>query len=270
MVFQSGCRLGEEAQVWVPAFSHLFAARIKKRKNHKWGWKISAALRTQSTCVWFSSKALQRGAHLLPAHPSLCHGVLPVSSAGAALRGNPSWKKCVFNLWVVLQSLKWLHSNHRGCEMWHRAACQRLRGARAVQSAGQSPAVGLCWESSPEWWLPKGCLPSWGGRNVPVQRLLTVLCFTLVTGTVMTPNYIDSSSLSVAPWCDCSNSGNDIDECLKFLNFFQDNICLSEYKTKCLSVCCSMFSGIPLLLERVTRHRGHGFVLCWAWFCCRC
>ncbi|MEJ1270946.1 glial cell line derived neurotrophic factor family receptor alpha 1 [Cricetulus griseus] len=48
------------------------------------------------------------------------------------------------------------------------------------------------------------------------------------TGTVMTPNYIDSSSLSVAPWCDCNNSGNDLEECLKFLNFFKDNTCLKN------------------------------------------
>ena len=46
----------------------------------------------------------------------------------------------------------------------------------------------------------------------------------------MTPNYIDSSSLSVAPWCDCTNSGNDLEECLKFLNFFKDNTCLSEFE----------------------------------------
>uniref|UniRef100_A0A452HII4 GDNF/GAS1 domain-containing protein n=1 Tax=Gopherus agassizii TaxID=38772 RepID=A0A452HII4_9SAUR len=54
------------------------------------------------------------------------------------------------------------------------------------------------------------------------------MCCSLLIGTVMTPNYIDSSSLSVAPWCDCSNSGNDIEECLKFLNFFQDNTCLKN------------------------------------------
>ncbi|KAI1236176.1 GDNF family receptor alpha-1, partial [Lamprotornis superbus] len=55
-----------------------------------------------------------------------------------------------------------------------------------------------------------------------------LLAYSGLIGTVMTPNYIDSSSLSVAPWCDCSNSGNDIDECEKFLNFFQDNICLKN------------------------------------------
>ncbi|NXS00500.1 GFRA1 protein, partial [Oxylabes madagascariensis] len=55
-----------------------------------------------------------------------------------------------------------------------------------------------------------------------------LLAYSGLIGTVMTPNYIDSSSLSVAPWCDCSNSGNDIEECRKFLNFFQDNICLKN------------------------------------------
>ncbi|XP_051475324.1 GDNF family receptor alpha-1 isoform X1 [Apus apus] len=53
-----------------------------------------------------------------------------------------------------------------------------------------------------------------------------LLSYSGLIGTSMTPNYIDSKSLSVAPWCDCSNSGNDIEDCLTFLNFFKDNICL--------------------------------------------
>ncbi|EFB26921.1 hypothetical protein PANDA_005899, partial [Ailuropoda melanoleuca] len=55
-----------------------------------------------------------------------------------------------------------------------------------------------------------------------------LLAYSGLIGTVMTPNYIDSSSLSVAPWCDCSNSGNDMEECSKFLNFFKDNTCLKN------------------------------------------
>ncbi|XP_070637007.1 GDNF family receptor alpha-1 isoform X3 [Bos indicus] len=55
-----------------------------------------------------------------------------------------------------------------------------------------------------------------------------LLAYSGLIGTVMTPNYIDSSSLSVAPWCDCNNSGNDLEECLKFLNFFKDNTCLKN------------------------------------------
>ncbi|KAJ7325228.1 hypothetical protein JRQ81_018248 [Phrynocephalus forsythii] len=55
-----------------------------------------------------------------------------------------------------------------------------------------------------------------------------LLAYSGLIGTVMTPNYLNYNSLSVAPWCDCSNSGNDLEECLKFLNFFQDNICLKS------------------------------------------
>uniref|UniRef100_A0A0A0MXY7 GDNF family receptor alpha-1 n=1 Tax=Rattus norvegicus TaxID=10116 RepID=A0A0A0MXY7_RAT len=55
-----------------------------------------------------------------------------------------------------------------------------------------------------------------------------LLAYSGLIGTVMTPNYVDSSSLSVAPWCDCSNSGNDLEDCLKFLNFFKDNTCLKN------------------------------------------
>lgn len=54
-------------------------------------------------------------------------------------------------------------------------------------------------------------------------------CCILIPGTGITPNYIESTSLSVSPWCDCLNSGNYMDDCLKFLNFFKDNLCLSEY-----------------------------------------
>ncbi|XP_053548663.1 GDNF family receptor alpha-1 isoform X3 [Bombina bombina] len=53
-----------------------------------------------------------------------------------------------------------------------------------------------------------------------------LLAYSGLIGTGLTPNYIESSSLSVSPWCDCSNSGNFLDECLKFLKFFKDNICL--------------------------------------------
>ncbi|KAG8517447.1 GDNF family receptor alpha-1 [Galemys pyrenaicus] len=55
-----------------------------------------------------------------------------------------------------------------------------------------------------------------------------LLAYSGLIGTVMTPNYVDSSSLSVAPWCDCTNSGNDLEECSKFLNFFKDNTCLKN------------------------------------------
>ncbi|XP_053306312.1 GDNF family receptor alpha-1 [Spea bombifrons] len=55
-----------------------------------------------------------------------------------------------------------------------------------------------------------------------------LLAYSGLIGTSITPNYLESSSLSVSPWCDCSNSGNHNDDCLKFLNFFKDNICLKN------------------------------------------
>ncbi|CAH2323189.1 GDNF family receptor alpha-1-like [Pelobates cultripes] len=55
-----------------------------------------------------------------------------------------------------------------------------------------------------------------------------LLAYSGLIGTGITPNYLESSSLSVSPWCDCSNSGNYIDDCLKFVNFFKDNICLKN------------------------------------------
>ncbi|NXS59286.1 GFRA1 protein, partial [Brachypteracias leptosomus] len=70
-----------------------------------------------------------------------------------------------------------------------------------------------------------------------------LLAYSGLIGTVMTPNYIDSNSLSVAPWCDCSNSGNDIEECRKFLNFFQDNTCLRN-----LIYPMSLSTNLPICL----------------------
>ncbi|XP_070608748.1 GDNF family receptor alpha-1 isoform X1 [Erythrolamprus reginae] len=55
-----------------------------------------------------------------------------------------------------------------------------------------------------------------------------LLAYSGLIGTVMTPNYLNYNNLSVAPWCDCGSSGNDIEECVKFLNFFQDNSCLKS------------------------------------------
>lgn len=51
-------------------------------------------------------------------------------------------------------------------------------------------------------------------------------------GTVMTPNYLRSPKISVSPFCDCSNSGNNKDECDKFTEFFTENTCLRK-----LSLC---------------------------------
>lgn len=48
-------------------------------------------------------------------------------------------------------------------------------------------------------------------------------------GTVMTPNYLRSPKISVSPFCDCSNSGNNKDECDKLTEFFTENTCLRKF-----------------------------------------
>ncbi|XP_053731170.1 GDNF family receptor alpha-1a isoform X1 [Synchiropus splendidus] len=53
-----------------------------------------------------------------------------------------------------------------------------------------------------------------------------LLAYSGLIGTVMTPNYLRSSKMSVSPYCDCSNSGNNKDECDKLTEFFTDNTCL--------------------------------------------
>ncbi|KAF7204386.1 GDNF family receptor alpha-1b [Nothobranchius furzeri] len=53
-----------------------------------------------------------------------------------------------------------------------------------------------------------------------------LLAYTGLIGTVMTPNYIRSSGISLSPWCNCSSSGNSKADCDKFSEFFINNRCL--------------------------------------------
>ncbi|KAM6956841.1 GDNF family receptor alpha-1a isoform 2-T2 [Aplochiton taeniatus] len=53
-----------------------------------------------------------------------------------------------------------------------------------------------------------------------------LLSYSGLIGTVLTPNYLRSPKISVCPYCDCSSSGNNKEECDKFTEFFTDNICL--------------------------------------------
>ncbi|XP_041066368.1 GDNF family receptor alpha-2-like isoform X1 [Carcharodon carcharias] len=53
-----------------------------------------------------------------------------------------------------------------------------------------------------------------------------LLSYSGLIGSDMTPNYIDATDIVVAPWCTCSGSGNQKEECDKFLNYFKVNACL--------------------------------------------
>ncbi|KAM4729401.1 GDNF family receptor alpha-1a isoform 2-T2 [Anableps anableps] len=53
-----------------------------------------------------------------------------------------------------------------------------------------------------------------------------LLAYSGLIGTVMTPNYLRSPKISVSPYCDCTNSGNNKDDCDKFTEFFMENTCL--------------------------------------------
>ncbi|XP_063070087.1 GDNF family receptor alpha-4-like [Engraulis encrasicolus] len=48
-------------------------------------------------------------------------------------------------------------------------------------------------------------------------------------GTPVTPHYVDNSPhASVSPFCNCASSGNQMEECTNFLDFFTNNICLKN------------------------------------------
>uniref|UniRef100_A0A8C6V3D8 GDNF/GAS1 domain-containing protein n=1 Tax=Neogobius melanostomus TaxID=47308 RepID=A0A8C6V3D8_9GOBI len=59
-----------------------------------------------------------------------------------------------------------------------------------------------------------------------------LLAYSGLIGTVMTPNYLRSPKISVSPYCNCSNSGNNKDECDKFTEFFTENTCLRTVNTE--------------------------------------
>lgn len=49
-----------------------------------------------------------------------------------------------------------------------------------------------------------------------------------IAGSPITPNYVDNSTSNVSPWCSCSASSNLKNQCVEFLEYFTENICLSE------------------------------------------
>uniref|UniRef100_A0A8C2XTT1 GDNF family receptor alpha 4b n=1 Tax=Cyclopterus lumpus TaxID=8103 RepID=A0A8C2XTT1_CYCLU len=53
-----------------------------------------------------------------------------------------------------------------------------------------------------------------------------LLAYTGLLGSTITPNYVDNSTSSVAPWCSCLASGSRREDCDNFLGYFNDNICL--------------------------------------------
>ena len=60
-------------------------------------------------------------------------------------------------------------------------------------------------------------------------------------GSSVTPNYLDNSTSSVAPWCSCPAPGSQGDECSEFLGYFSHNVCLRESRPACL---CTLFEGL--------------------------
>lgn len=98
-------------------------------KNENQSFKCSSK-DTVHVCLTWQQSPLKGSPSPNPSLPSATVFYLSVLlmqlSVGILFGG----KKCVFNVLFMLQSRKWLHSNHGGCEIWHRAGCQKVRGAR--------------------------------------------------------------------------------------------------------------------------------------------
>ncbi|KAF5897591.1 GDNF family receptor alpha-4-like, partial [Clarias magur] len=55
-----------------------------------------------------------------------------------------------------------------------------------------------------------------------------LVAYTGLIGSPITPNYADNTTSNVAPWCTCSASGNQKQQCTEFLDYFTNNICLNN------------------------------------------
>uniref|UniRef100_A0A8C6S7S0 GDNF family receptor alpha 4b n=1 Tax=Neogobius melanostomus TaxID=47308 RepID=A0A8C6S7S0_9GOBI len=62
------------------------------------------------------------------------------------------------------------------------------------------------------------------------------------------PNYVDNSTSSVAPWCTCTNSGSQKDECDDFLGYFADNICLRKFG--CIHIADLIHQKVKAILKQ--------------------
>lgn len=47
-------------------------------------------------------------------------------------------------------------------------------------------------------------------------------------GTVMTPNFINNSTMETSLWCNCEGSGDQEDDCKNILSMFTSNKCLKS------------------------------------------
>ncbi|KAI7801246.1 putative GDNF family receptor alpha-4-like [Triplophysa rosa] len=53
-----------------------------------------------------------------------------------------------------------------------------------------------------------------------------LIAYTGLIGSPITPNYVDNSTSNVSPWCSCSASSNLKNQCVEFLEYFTENVCL--------------------------------------------
>uniref|UniRef100_A0A3B3VW35 GDNF family receptor alpha 1 n=1 Tax=Poecilia latipinna TaxID=48699 RepID=A0A3B3VW35_9TELE len=95
---------------------------------------------------------------------------------------------------------------------------------------------GLCSVCGP-WFPPPFLPPSLNSSQQTVDKITFLAeleyfnesLYSPPAGTVMTPNYLRSPKISVSPYCDCTNSGNNKDDCDKFTEFFTENTCLRKF-----------------------------------------
>uniref|UniRef100_A0A8C0GYI1 GDNF family receptor alpha 4 n=1 Tax=Chelonoidis abingdonii TaxID=106734 RepID=A0A8C0GYI1_CHEAB len=101
----------------------------------------------------------------------------------------------------------------------HRSTAKERGPGKSKGSSVEPSGMWLSWgkvcSAEPMWfWFSA----SSSSNSVPAPSFLA--------GSPITPNYIDNSTASIAPWCTCNASGNRQEECESFLHLFTDNLCL--------------------------------------------
>ncbi|XP_035391088.1 GDNF family receptor alpha-4 isoform X1 [Electrophorus electricus] len=92
-----------------------------------------------------------------------------------------------------------------------------------------------------------------------------LLAYTGLIGSSITPNYVDNATSNVSPWCTCSTTGSQREQCTEFLDYFTENVCLRNALVTFgngmdLTPTPSQLEHLSPVTDRGARHTTLGFV----------
>ncbi|KAM4620333.1 GDNF family receptor alpha-4-like [Polymixia lowei] len=108
--------------------------------------------------------------------------------------------------------------NTRGDERLGKPNCLNLQVYCSRDELCRSRFADFQHNCQPSPLSPSGCMRE--------SRAMCLKAYTGLIGTIMTPNYVNNSSMEVSQWCTCEGSGNEWQGCQRILDMFSSNICL--------------------------------------------